>query len=183
MQLTRNPVVRSVLSAAVLGLVLAGCSDTPGTPTAATTTTATATEDTDPTTTSAAAGGDLADFDPCAELEAVASSLGVTEVEEDGVQECKGRYAGTISVRVKAFPELGVEDYVPGPNSKISGLPIGGHQAKRVTAPASSSSCAVTVAITSSSRVDFVASANASLDEACEAATKVATAVEPKLPK
>ncbi|WP_447004706.1 hypothetical protein ACRAKI_34845 [Saccharothrix isguenensis] len=109
--------------------------------------------------------------------------LGLTEIKEDGVKECVARYGGKLVVRIKAFPELGIADYVPGPNSQISDLPLGGHKAKRVTAPASSSSCAVTIEITPSSRVDVIGSANASLDEACDAATKVATAIEPKLPK
>lgn len=182
--MTRNLVVRSVVSIAVLGAVLTGCSGTSGTARPETTGAATtATEDTAPTTTSAPTAAGLADFDACGELEGVASQLGLTSIEEDGTQECKARYAGNVAVRVKAFPELGIEEYVPGPSSQVSDVPLGSHKAKRITAPSSSSSCAVTVEISSSSRVDFVASANASLDQACEAATKVATAVEPKLPK
>ncbi|MBP2339625.1 hypothetical protein JOF41_005803 [Saccharothrix coeruleofusca] len=184
-QLPRSPLIRSVLPIVVLGLVLVGCSqEEPGAPqptrgaapeseTAGRTTTA----------TTSLGGGLLADFDPCVEMNAVAAQVGLTAIEEDGTQECKGRYAGTVSVRVKAFPELGIEDYVPGGSSEISEIALGAHKAKRVTKPASSTSCAVTVEVTTSSRVDVVASANASLDEACKAATDVAAAVEPKLPK
>jgi hypothetical protein len=72
-----------------------------------------------------------------------------------------------------------------GPSSKASDISIGSHKARKVGAPGggTTSSCAVTIEITSKSRLDVVASANASQDEACDAATKLATAVEPKLPK
>ncbi|WP_306743858.1 hypothetical protein [Saccharothrix yanglingensis] len=181
----RNLVVRSVLPVAVLGAVLAGCTSTPGTPTPETTGAATATTGgaTSPTTSGAAAGDGLADFDVCAELEGVASALGLTEIERKGAQDCEARYAGRIGVRVKAQPELGVEEFVPGSDSKISDLPLGGHRAKLVTAPLTTSSCAVTIEVTPSSRVDVVSSSPATQEQACEAATKVATAVEPKLPK
>ena len=61
--------------------------------------------------------------------------------------------------------------------------PIGSRKAKLVKAPSTKSSCLVAIEVTSTSRVDVGASANASLAEACDAATKVATAIEPKLPK
>ncbi|WP_206745048.1 DUF3558 domain-containing protein [Saccharothrix sp. CB00851] len=184
MQLTTNLVARSVLAVAVFGAVLAGCSNTPGSPVPETTgATTSAAGDAGSTTTSAPAGDSLADFDACGQLEGVASELGLTAITEDGVRQCKARYAGTVGVLVKAFPELSIEEYVPGANSQITDFPMESHKAKRVTAPASSSSCAVTIEITSSSRVDVVSSARASLDEACDAAAKVATAIEPRLPK
>ncbi|MFI9813024.1 DUF3558 family protein [Saccharothrix variisporea] len=176
--------IRSLLPLAVLGVVLAGCSAkeggtaTPGS-TAATTTGTSA----KPTTTSAGGGDGLASFDPCAAMKAAAGQVPLTDVENDGKQECKAQYGSTVSVRVKAFPSLGIADVVGGANSKFTEIPVGNHKGRRVTAPVSDSSCAVAIEITPKSRVDVVASANASQDEACDAATKVATAIEPKLPK
>jgi hypothetical protein len=177
MQLTRNVVIRSILPIAVLGLALTACSGKEGgTPTTAPTA--------KPTTTTSSSGGDgLASFDPCAEMEAVAGQLPLTEVENDGKQECKADYGTTVSVRVKAFPALGIDEYVGAATSKITDIPVGTHKGRRITAPSSDSSCAVTIEITAKSRVDVAASANASQDEACDAATKLATAIEPKLPK
>jgi hypothetical protein len=182
--LSRNLVVRSLLPVAVLGAVLAGCSGTAGTPTPETTgTTAAPTEDTGSSTTSSAPAGDsLADFDTCEALEGVASELGLTRVEKARENSCEARYAERIGVRVIAYPELGVDDFVPGANTQISDLPLGSHKAKRATAPTTDSSCAIVIEITSSSRVDVVGSSPSTQEQACEAATKVATAIEPKLP-
>lgn len=187
MQLTRNLVIRSILSIAVAGLALAGCTSTEGgNPTAAGGATTT-TKDSGKTTTatSPAGGGDsLADFDPCAEMNAVAGQLSLGNIEKDGTQECAARWGQTTTaVRVKAFPELGIADYVPGASSTITDITIGKHKAKKVTAPSSSTSCAVTVEVTSKSRVDFVGAATSSQQEACDAAQKLAEAIEPKLPK
>jgi hypothetical protein len=187
MQLTRNLVIRSILPLAVVGLALAGCTTKePGDPTAGGTATTTKSSGGSPVTTTkpSSGGSSLADFDPCAEMTAVASRISLTEIEEDGRQECKARWGqSTTAVRVKAFPELSIGEVVGGANSKFTDLTIGSHKARMVTAPSSSTSCAVTVEITAKSRVDVVASATSSQDEACDAATKLATAIEPKLPK
>lgn len=186
MQLTRNLVIRSVLPIAVLGLALAACTSTEGgNPTAGGSATTTTKSSGKTTTTTSPGGGDsLADFDPCAEMNAVASQLSLVKVEKDGTQECIARWGQTTTVvRVKAFPELGIADYVPGASSKITDTSIGTHKAKKVTAPASSTSCAVTVEVTPKSRVDFVGAATSSQEEACDAAEKLAKAIEPKLPK
>ncbi|MFI9813020.1 DUF3558 family protein [Saccharothrix variisporea] len=177
---------RSILTIAAAALLLAGCtSKEPGDPTARSTATTTAASG-QSTTTSKPSSGDnlLADYDPCDELNAIASQVSLTEIEEDGRQECKARWGQTTTVvRVKAFPELGIGEIVGGANSKFTDLSIGSHKARKVTAPSSSTSCAVTVEVSAKSRVDVVASATSSQDEACDAAQKVATAIEPKLPK
>jgi hypothetical protein len=185
-QLISSSVTRCVLPLAVVGLALVGCSTgETGNPSAETKTTTSAANTSEKPTSSStpASGSSLAAYKPCDELTSVAGPLGLTGIEEDGTQECKARYPSTVAVRVKAFPQLGIKDYVPGASSEISDVPVGSHKAKRVTKPASSTSCAITIEVSSTSRVDVVASANASLDEACEAANKVATAIEPKLPK
>lgn len=182
--MTGNLVIRALLSVTVLGAVLAGCSDTAGTPSPETTgTTAAPTGDAGTsTTTSAPTGDSLANFDACEALRGVASELGLTRIEEAKAGGCEARHAERTAVRVIPFPELGVEDFVPGPNTQLSDFPMSGHKAKRATAPTTDSSCAIVIEITSSSRVDVAASSPSTQEQACEAATKVATAIEPNLP-
>ncbi|HWO67890.1 MAG TPA: DUF3558 family protein [Umezawaea sp.] len=184
-QLTRSSSTPYILSLVALCVGLTGCStQQPGNPTAGTTTSTSATTSENPSpTTSTGAGGSLAQFDSCAVLTGVAGPLGLTAIEEDGAQECKSRYATTVSVRVKAFPSLGLKDVTGGPNAEFSDVTVGAHKAKLVKKALSSSACAVALEVGPTSRVDVVASANASLDEACAAANAVATAIEPKLPK
>ncbi|MFD0199430.1 MULTISPECIES: DUF3558 family protein [Saccharothrix] len=172
---------RVVLSLAVLGVVATGCTTggtaTPG-PTGATTTerTSEATTSTKPSN-----GGDaLADFDPCEVINSVAAQLNLTEIEESGARECLAEYSTTASVSLVKQPELAIGDAVGGEMTDIS---VGSHKAKLVKTPTTSSSCMVTIEVTATSRVDVTSSTNASLDEACAAATAVAEAVEPKLPK
>ncbi|MFT7836201.1 DUF3558 family protein [Saccharothrix sp. BKS2] len=180
--MTSKLVVRSALPIVLLGAVLAGCSGTPGTPSPETTGTAPTQDGPTSTTTSAPAGAALADFDACAELERIAPELGLTQVEEQGDRDCQARYDGRVGVRVKAWPELGTDEYVGGSASEISDVTVGGHRAKRITAPVTTSSCAITIEITPTSRVDVLSSSPATQEQACEAATKVATAIEPQLP-
>ena len=171
---------RVVLALAVLGALATGCS-TGGTATPGATTT-TSTEATPGTTTGTkpSSGGDsLADFDTCEALKSVAAGLNLTEIEADG-KSCDAEVSATTSVTVKAQPSLKIDEAV---GKKVSDISVGARKAKLVEAPASDSSCLVAVEVTENSRVDFVGLANASLAEACDTATKVATAVEPKLPK
>ncbi|MFE9744589.1 DUF3558 family protein [Saccharothrix saharensis] len=169
---------RVVLASALLGLVVTGCT-TQGTPTpgAGSTTTEKAVETT--TSTKPSGGGDtLADFDACEALKS-AAGLQLTEVEADG-QACDAEFSATTSVTVKAQPSLKIDEAV---GKELSDITVGSRKAKLVKAPSSESSCLVAIEVTATSRVDVGASANASQAEACEAATKVATAIEPKLPK
>ncbi|RKT71860.1 DUF3558 family protein [Saccharothrix variisporea] len=187
MQLTRNLVIRSILPIAVLGVVLAGCSEKQGgTPTAGSDTPTTTGTSAKPTTTSSSGtSGGLESFDACAAVQAAAGQLPLTEIEPNGKAGCDAEFGTSVSLGVKAYPSLGISDFVMGPNSKPSDITIGSRKARKVGAPAggTTSSCAVTIEVTAKSRVDVVASANASQDEACDAATKLATAIEPKLPK
>lgn len=181
----RSSATRLVLPLVVFGVVVSGCStNEPGTPSPGTNTATSASEtDTPPTSTSAGSGASLATYKPCDELNAVASQLGLTSIAEDGTQECKARYATTVAVRVKAFRDIGLDKVEGGPNAVFSDTSVGSRKAKLVKKAFSDSACAVALQVTANSRVDVVASANISLDEACDAATKVATAIEPKLPK
>ncbi|MBP2339619.1 hypothetical protein JOF41_005797 [Saccharothrix coeruleofusca] len=129
-------------------------------------------------------GGDtLADFDSCKVLESVAGQFGLTEIEEVGTQECQAEYSTSTGVTLKAWPELGIAEAKGGPNAEISDTRINGRKAKLVEKAFTSSACMIALEVDAKSRVDVITSANVSLDEACDAATKIAAAVEPKLPK
>lgn len=180
----RTSASRLVLPLALLGLALAGCgTGTGGTPSPATTTT-TATSKASPTTTSGgSSSGSLASFDTCKALQDVASQFSLTDIEEEGTQQCGAQFSPTVGVGLKAWPSKGIADATGAGNQKISDISIGSRKAKLIERGASDTLCAVAVEVTKSSRVDVIASANASLAEACDAAQKVATAIEPKLPK
>ncbi|WP_170185189.1 DUF3558 family protein [Saccharothrix texasensis] len=175
--------IRPVLVLAVAALALAGCSTKePGDATAGPTTGgATTTKGSSPTTTSAS-GASIADFDPCAELEALAAQFNLTAIEDEGADGCFARYSPTVGVTVAGSPDLSIDDAGKGPNAQTTDTTVNGRKAKLVRRAASDTACAVAMEV-GSDRVDVVASANASLDEACAAATAVAEAIEPKLPK
>ncbi|WP_189223948.1 hypothetical protein [Saccharothrix coeruleofusca] len=116
-------------------------------------------------------------------LESIASQFGLTKIEEDDSTSCDAVYSDSVSVRLDVYPDAGLVDYSPGPSSVISDTNVGSRKAKLVEKALTSSSCAVAVEVGVSSRVDIAASADTSLDEACDAAARVAVAVESKLPK
>ncbi|HEX6341588.1 DUF3558 family protein [Umezawaea sp.] len=182
-------VSRSVVSIVALVLVLAGCSQQEGgNPAPATTTgmsSTSAAEPTTPTSSSSGAGNALATFDGCKVLTAVAGQFSLTDIEEIAKEQCGAKYGAVpgVSVSLRARPDLGYEEAQGGPNAELTNTTVGSRKAKLVKKAFSSSSCLVAVEVTSTSRVDFMSSANASLDDACAAATAVATAVEPSLPK
>jgi hypothetical protein len=175
---------RAVLSLAVLGAVVTGCT-TGGTATPGPTTGSTSTEQTSKATTSSSkpsGGGDsLADFDPCAVLESVKSQLNFSNLEKVDEKECGAEYSSTGYFGLTKQPELAIADAMG--DGKKTDIPIGSHKGRVIEAPASKNSCLVTVEVAPKSRVDIIAVSNTSGAEACEAATKVATAIEPKLPK
>lgn len=166
---------RAVVPLAVLGAV--GCSSAEPGEARAGATGPTSTER--PSETTTAVGDPLADFDSCEVLNSVAAQLNLTEVEADG-QACGAEFSATASVSIKAEPDLAIGEAV---GRTVSDISVGPRKGKLAEAPASSSSCLVAVEVTPTSRVDVAASADASLQEACDAATKVATAIEPKLPR
>ncbi|MFI9813019.1 DUF3558 domain-containing protein [Saccharothrix variisporea] len=178
---------RSILTIAAAALLLAGCtSKEPGDPTAGATTSTTATKSPDKTTTTSkpASGDALADFDACAQVNAVASQLSLSRIEPSGKDECDARWGQTTTaVKVKAFPDLGISDATGGSKARISDTSIGTRKAKKVEAGVTDTSCLIAVEVGSKSRVDFYAASTTSVQESCDAATKLATAIEPKLPK
>ncbi|RKT51526.1 subtilisin inhibitor-like [Saccharothrix australiensis] len=188
MQLTRNPVIRSVLPIAVVGLVLAGCTTKdPGsaTPGGGSTSTTTKTSEKSTATSEPSGGGDkLARFDACAELNAVASRFSLSRVEKDGARGCTARWGQTTTaVGVKAFPEVGLSGATGGSSARISDTTVGSRKAKRVEAGLTDVSCLIAVEVNATSRVDFYATSTTSVEESCDTAKQLAEAIEPKLPK
>ncbi|MEJ2855325.1 MULTISPECIES: DUF3558 family protein [unclassified Saccharothrix] len=183
--MTGKLAIRSILSIAVVGVALAGCTTKePGDPSAGATATTTTTAG-KPTTTSQSSSGDaLADFDPCAEMNAVAAQLSLTRVEKESGQGCGARWGQTTtSVGVKVQPELSIAEAVGASGARFVDTTIGSRKAKKVEAGFTDTSCLIAVEVGPKSRVDFVAEATASVQESCDAAQKLATAIEPKLPK
>jgi hypothetical protein len=173
---------RVVLSFAVLGAVATGCT-TGGTATPGTTGAKT-TEQTSKTTTSTKPSGDsdlLADFDSCTVLQSLASQLNLSNIEAVDEKECGADYGDTGAVGLTKQPELAIAD--ASGDGKKSDISIGSRKARLVEAPSTKNSCLVAVEVAPMSRVDVITSSRTNLAEACETATKVATAVEPKLPK
>ncbi|MBP2339624.1 ABC-type phosphate transport system substrate-binding protein [Saccharothrix coeruleofusca] len=181
--LIRVTVARLALSAVLVALALTSCSAEPGDPSAETATTTTARSTVETTSASAEGSSSLADFKPCPVFESIASQFGLTKIEEGDSTSCDAVYSDSVSVRLDIYPDAGLADYSPGLSSAISDTSVRGRKAKLVEKALTSSSCAVAVEVSTSSRVDIAASADASLDEACDAATEVAAAVEPKLPR
>ncbi|XVV08090.1 DUF3558 family protein [Actinosynnema sp. CA-248983] len=166
-------------------MVLAGCtSKEPGDPSAGSTTTTS--PDKSPTTTSssAAAGSAITDFDLCAEFEAVAGQFSISRIEKTGKQDCSGRWGQTTtSVGVKVFPSLSIAEAKGQPGARFSDTTVGSRKAKKVEAGLTDTSCLIAVEVGPKSRVDFYGEATASVGESCDAAQKLAEAIEPKLPK
>ncbi|WP_189223949.1 DUF3558 family protein [Saccharothrix coeruleofusca] len=168
-----------------MGLALVSCSDGEAgdaSPVSTTTTTTDAGGATS-STSKQASGNALESIDPCEVLNSVASQFNLTRIEEGDSDSCAADYSKTVTVQFDIHADRRLADYRPEPTSELSDTSVGGRKAKLVKKALTSSSCAVAVEVSATSRFDVFASANASLDEACDAATKVAAAVEPKLPK
>ncbi|GAA3460833.1 hypothetical protein ACFFSW_33570 [Saccharothrix longispora] len=172
---------RAVLALAVVASVATGCSEKePGDATSTNTGATTAGQTSKTTTSAPSTGGDaLADFDACDTLNAVAGQVDLTEIEPDG-DACDAVSSPTTSVSLKPQPDLKIDEAV---GKEVSGIRVGSRDAKLVKAPASDTSCLVAIEVTPTDRVDIAASDDASLDKACDAATRVANAIEPTLPK
>ncbi|MCS7480956.1 DUF3558 domain-containing protein [Umezawaea endophytica] len=182
--------IRSACLIAALSLVVAGCSqERGGSPTPATGTGKSSSAPVESSTSAASpssgSGNALVSFDSCKALTSIAGQFSLTEIEEVGKQECGAEYGADegVSVSIKVWPDLGVQEATGGPNAESSDTTVGPRKAKLVKKAFSSSACLVAVEVSGKSRVDFLSSANVSLDKACDAATKIATAVEPSLPK
>ncbi|MGM1061073.1 hypothetical protein [Saccharothrix sp. Mg75] len=172
---------RVLLAFAVVAAVATGCTtEEPGDPTPGGTASSTTGNAVETTTSTPATGGDVfAGFDACDVLESVAGQVSLTEIEPDG-DACDAILGTTNAVSLKPEPDLKIDEAV---GKDVSSISVGSRDAKLVKAPASDTSCLVAIEVTPTDRVDIASSDNTSLDKACDAATRVANAIEPTLPK
>ncbi|WP_285747460.1 DUF3558 domain-containing protein [Lentzea sp. NBRC 105346] len=168
----------------LLGLAAAGCTGKePGNATAGETTATTKQGSPASTSGSSGNGTGLASVKPCSLLKSEdATALKLSAPEDLDANSCQWRTTPDRTlVRLNIYPDKALKDFVPGPNSEISDTKVGGHPAKFIKKPVSSSSCAYSIGVTEGSRIDVGASGS-TLEAACEAAKSVAEKVEPNLP-
>ncbi len=174
---SRRPVTSTLISAVLL--LLTGCStETAGSPSPATP------RNSVPASSSSPArgdGGSLADFDTCALLNEVASAQNITEIEADGDTACAGFLPNRVAVNISYHTDIGIAKAGQGPYAEVSDMTVGSRKAKLIEKAVSTTSCAVAMEVTESSRFD-VATSGDSLEQSCDAATSFAKAVEAKIP-
>jgi hypothetical protein len=181
---------RVVLLPIALGLVvgLTGCSQSlAGNATPRPTTVATDSEPTSRTsaTSTKPTGGSgtaLEDINPCTDL--------LTEAEirdlhaEPGVPSVRNSCRWSVSegpaFAIALRGDKGLDDITTGTLSNES---IGGRKAKRQVDDPGPGSCMVALEVGVNSRVDVVGVADIDTARACDYATRVATLIEPRLPK
>lgn len=172
---------RVVLPLVLLGAVATGCT-TGGTATPGTTASTSTDRTSETTSTKPSSGGSsLADFDTCEALNAVAPQLGLTEIVPDD-DECDAEFNATTSVKLTARPDQSIAD-VATTTGQLSDTKVGARKARLLKGSTTDESCLIAVEVGSKSRVDIAGSSNNSQADSCDAVTKVATAIEPKLPK
>ncbi|MDX3657416.1 DUF3558 family protein [Streptomyces sp. ID05-26A] len=173
--------LRVVLPVAVLGLALSGCSsEEPGKATPGDTPSATTASS--PASSSSNSGSGIANVDPCSLLKAAdVARLKLTAAEKVDANSCQWRTEDRTLVRLGTYATQGLKDYVLGPNSEPSDIKVGTHEAKLIKKTLSSFSCAVSIGLTATSRVD-VNSSGPGLEGSCAASQSVAEAIEPNLP-
>ncbi|MFD5828488.1 DUF3558 family protein [Lentzea sp. NPDC060358] len=171
--------LRVVLPVVVLGFALTGCSShEPGKATAG---------DSPPTTSGSApapssGSSGIAAVEPCSLLKSEdMAKLGLTPAERVDANSCQWRTPDRTLVRLNTYPALGMKDIVPGPQSELSDLEVGTHKAKLIKKSLTSTACAMSIELTSSSRVDINAT-GMKLEATCPAVQIVAEAIEPNLP-
>ena len=182
----------TVLPLAVLAALASGavaCSSTPGNPVPSeesSTPTSGSERPTRSTSTSRADSGTgpLTGIDPCSLLpESAASQLGLGQgASRDilGSPACRWVVSGSHTTDVVIFDDLGLKDLV-ATGGRQDLPPIGGRQAVQ-SFGAGGNTCAITLDVTESSRVDVQTTAGTDKDKACEVSLQVARLVEPQLP-
>lgn len=138
-----------------------------------------------PTSTSSNATSPVKDLDPCTLITAAeASGLGVIpgtrkDSSSGTSRRCVWTAPDAFTMDVSTFDTRGVKDVVA--SGEIKKVPtIGRHEA--VQSFGGVDSCAISIAITETSRVDTSAAAHGNAAKSCEVAMQVAKLVEPKLP-
>jgi hypothetical protein len=172
------------LIALVIGL--AGCSaETPGEPNATSTTSAVGSSTSTRPPTSTSQPSPLVSIDPCGLLEpADVAAFGANPGQPRGsgiAKACQWLAPGQGAFSVNFNPDRSLEQIVVG-RGRLTDQVVGTRQGKRLVDD-SPGACMVSIPITDTSRVDFSASTRTDTANACEFAMRLATLVEPKLPK
>jgi hypothetical protein len=191
-----SSVRRSLLLIPVV-VVLAGglvaCSDKAvGLPQPADTTSSTVSGSDDPfptgpvttgVTQPSAAKSPIASVAPCSLLSAAeVADLRAGPGKDEKVREaraCTFNEGDGFVMGVAIYDELGIDDVVA--HGEIKPVPVGAHKA--VQWLGGIDTCAVTLEITKTSRVDLQGTAGGNEQKSCDLALKVAKLVEPRLPK
>lgn len=123
-------------------------------------------------------------MDPCTLLTAAqASELGVAQGKRDDSgtgtsRTCEFVASGRFNLGVTIFDVVGTKDVQA--TGEIKSVPsVGKHQAVQY---GYGTGCAVSIAITETSRVDAIVSAGSDTAKACQIALQAAQMIEPKLP-
>lgn len=172
-----TPAIASVILAV---LVASGCTTaTAGTPKTTTIST---------TPTSDTAKDPLAHVDPCSLLDQAVITANQLKPDTSGIgpgtRYCRWDTGATgvgYSLAINIYDNAGL-DQLATANFTITNYPVGRHQG-RMSKETVGGACAVSLGVTSTSRVDVVGvDYGGQLDRACVVATTVAPAVEQKLP-
>ncbi|HKN98111.1 MAG TPA: DUF3558 family protein [Pseudonocardiaceae bacterium] len=176
----------SVLALTVLtALVVAGCAGT--TPGTAIGRTAQTTATTPGTTTAA---DPLAGVDPCSLLDPAVMSQNHlhpdTSGTELGVRYCRWDTGATTNgieytIAININDDAGLNQ-LNRPGFAVTNYPVGSHQG-RMSKRVGGSTCAVSIGVTGTSRIDIVGSdRSGQQDRSCVEATTVAPSIEQRLP-
>jgi len=174
----------AIASAILAVLVTGGCT----TSTAGAPNTPTSTAQASITPTSAAAKDPLANVDPCSLLDQAVVSANQLQQGKSGTgpgtRYCRwdtGPSGVGYNVAINIYDNAGLAQ-LSTVGFTITNYPVGRHQG-RMSKDTVGGACAVSIGITSTSRVDVVGvDYGGQLDRACVVATTVAPAVEQKLP-
>lgn len=93
-------------------------------------------------------------------------------------RRCQWQASGSHGLDIAVMDYLGIDQVQS--ETPPEPLTVGSHDAVKVTGALEV--CAVAIAVTDSSRVDMVGSANGDLNMACDLANQAAERVEPRLP-
>jgi hypothetical protein len=136
-------------------------------------------------TTRASGGSQLHDLDPCGLLTpAEEQQLGAPKGQRQDVRAarlCAWTVPGSHSFDIAIFEDKSAKDLFVE-TGRRSSVTIGRHRGEHVEADGGEGKCMITLDVTQHSSVSTDVSARLDTAKACDAATKVATLFEPKLP-
>ena len=187
--MTRRVVQRptpAIALAILATLAMSGC--TTSTPGAASTTSRTTQPSTTPS--SATAADPLANVDPCSLLDPAVISQNQLQPDKSGIgpgtRYCQWDTGAITSgvgynIAINVYDHAGL-DQLSTVGFTVTNYPVGRHQG-RMSKDTVGDACAVSIGVTSTSRVDVVGiDSTGRVDPACVEATTVAPSVEQKLP-